>query len=97
MASLYLPYRVPSTPEEFAGVVAIEDLNFVWGLATTDIRSPFAYASCNLFRFRSLVSIVPTGQDDVLGYGKLLRERDELRETCEVLKRKCSDAEKELV
>lgn len=36
-------------------------------------------------------------QDDVLGSGGILKERGELKERCEVLKRHNSDAKKELV
>lgn len=36
------------------------------------------------------------GQDDILGSSELSRERDELRETCEVLEWKNYDAKKEM-
>lgn len=38
-----------------------------------------------------------TGHGDVLGSRELIRERDELREICEALEYKNSDAGKELV
>ncbi|CAI8613813.1 unnamed protein product [Vicia faba] len=66
------------------------------GLSTTHRRNLFSYASRPLFRVGSLVSIVATGQDVVLGSGELSREQDKLREQCEVLERKNSNTEKEL-
>lgn len=80
-----LPSLVPSTPEEFATVVAVEDLNFVWGLSTPERQSLFADASHTLFRVRSLVSIVAAGYDGVLGSCELLKERNKMRGSCEVL------------
>lgn len=50
-----------------------------------------------MFRVESLVSIVATGQDDVMGSDKLSKERDKLRKRCEVLNWKKSYAVKELV
>lgn len=48
--------------------------------------------SCTLFRSRSLVLVVATDQDDMLGYGDLFRQHDELKEKWEN-----SKADKELV
>lgn len=65
--SVILPSRVPNTIEEFvAATMAIEDLTFVQ----------------NLLRFRSLVSMVASGQDNILGFGNLARKRGKLKEKC---------------
>lgn len=80
--------RLSNTLEEFTpAVVAYEDLGFVWGLSATDRYSLFAPP----------ISIVVVGQSDVLGSGEVSREQDEMRETCEVVERKNSDFEKELI
>lgn len=50
-----------------------------------------------MFRVKSLVSIVATGQDDVMGSDELSKERDKLRKRCEVLNWKNSYVVKELV
>lgn len=80
-----IPSPVPSTPKEFAIVVANKDLAFVLSLSATDMRGIFAYASGTLFRVESLVLMVPVGQDDILGSSDLFRENDELKEKCEAL------------
>lgn len=72
-------------PEEFAAIVAFEDLDFVWGLSLTDRQILFVDVSHTLFKVGSLVSIIVVGQDDILGSIELSRERDELRETCEAV------------
>lgn len=78
-----LPSRVPSTPKEFADIVASEDLDFVRGLFAIDRRSLFANTSHILFRAISLISIVVADQNNILGSRELPNERDELRERCE--------------
>lgn len=40
--------------------------------------------------------MVDVGQDDMLGYGDLYREREELKEKCETLERENSVVKKEL-
>ncbi|CAI8610326.1 unnamed protein product [Vicia faba] len=74
-----------------------QDPDFFWGLSATDMWSLFRDASHTLFMAGSLVSIVVTWHDDVLGSNNLSRERDEIRERCETLERKNFDAKKELV
>lgn len=92
-----IPSLVPSTPKEFAIVVANKDLDFVLSLSATDMQGIFADASGTLFRVESLVLMVTVGQDDVLGSSDLFRENDELKEKCEALERKNSAVEKDLV
>lgn len=88
--------RVPRAPKEFTIVVAAEDLDFIRDLSATERRGFFAYASCTLFRVRTLISIVVVDQDDVLGFSEISREQDDLGERCEVLEQQNYDAEKEL-
>lgn len=91
------PSRVPSTPKEFAVVVANEDLAFVRSLSVTNRRDLFADAYRTLFNFGSLISMGDVGHDNVQGSGDLSRERDELEEKYESLERENVKAEKELV
>lgn len=88
---------MPITSEEFDVVVDAEDMDFVRGLSATDRWGLFANVSHTLFRIGSLISFVFAGQDVVLGSGELLKERDELKDRCEVLEQRKSDVEKELV
>lgn len=60
--------------------MAAEKLDFILGLLVTDMHILFVNASPTLFRVEPLVSIVLVGQDNVLGSGKLSKERDKLRE-----------------
>lgn len=62
----------------------------------TDRRSLFEDTSLTLFRTKSIVFIVVASHGDVLGSSELSRERDELGERCEALKRENSDVENEL-
>lgn len=77
--------------------MATEDLAFVLNLYVVDRRGLFADASRTLFHAKSLVSKVASIQDDVLGYGDLVREQDQLKEKCKTLKRENSTTEKGLV
>lgn len=88
---------MPRTPEEFVASVAAEDLDIACGLFATDKLVLFADASHTLFRVRSLIYIVVVVQDDVLGYGELLKEHDELKDMCKVLEQRNFDIKKKMV
>lgn len=84
---------MPSTLEKFAAIVANEDLAFFRSLYVIDWQGLFVYTS----HAGSLVSMATIGQDDVIGYGDLSRERDELKDKCEALEHGNAEVEKELV
>ncbi|XP_050891375.1 uncharacterized protein LOC127096882 [Lathyrus oleraceus] len=92
-----LPSRVPITLEEFAIGVATEDLAFVQNQFVDDILGLFVDASYTLSKAEYLISMVAAGQDDVLGFGEVVREREELKKKCETLARENSKPEEELV
>lgn len=54
--------------------MATEDLTFVWSLSVADRRALFVDTSYTLFREESLVSMVVTLQDYVLGSGDISKE-----------------------
>lgn len=91
------PSRVPNTLEEFAVVVAHEDLAFVRSLSVTNRRDLFADAYRALFNFGFLISMGDVGHDNVQGSGDLSIDRDEMEEKYESLERENVKAEKELV
>lgn len=91
------PSQVPSTLEEFAIVVATEELDSIRGLFMTDRRDLFCKFLSHLFMSGSLISIISTNQDDVLGSSKLSREWYELKARYEVLEQQNYDAENGLV
>ncbi|CAI8607324.1 unnamed protein product [Vicia faba] len=88
--------QVPSALDEFSIIVTSKYLDFIHGLSTIATQGIFSNASRNLFKAGSFVSIVFVSPNDVMGSIELLRERDEVKETCEALERKNYDAEKEL-
>lgn len=77
--------RVPSTTEEFYFLVANEDFAFVWSLFATDMQALFVYAYRTLFKAKSIVFMVAASHNDLLGYEDFSKERDKLKERCEVL------------
>lgn len=81
---------------EFAVVVATKYLTFFQSLFVIEKQGHFGYVSRTLFRAYSLVSIVATGQDDVLGSGDLSKEQGELKEKCETLEQQNYAAGNEL-
>ncbi|CAI8602891.1 unnamed protein product [Vicia faba] len=56
-------------------------------------ESLFEDVSHILFRFGSLVSIIAAGLDNILGFGELSKEGDDLRMMCEVLEKQNSNVE----
>lgn len=62
--------------------MAIKDLAFVISLFVTDKRGLFANVSQTLFRYGSLVSMVASSQEAVLGFVNLSKEWDKLEEKC---------------
>lgn len=92
-----LSSRVPRTLKEFVIVVATEDLYFFRSLSIADRRCLFLNASYTFFRVRSMVFMVATDQEDVLGSSDLSNEWYELKEKCETLERVNYIGEKYLV
>lgn len=61
------------------------------------MQALFVDASRTLFKAKSIVYMVAASHNDILGYEDFSKERDKLKERCEVLLRENSEVGKELI